>query len=69
MNGRNGFAAKGGHVFIPLCEVVHCDNDVFVTFSRGEDTLHAVNFPLEKGPTLTTRWRRYWESRVLQVKT
>ena len=41
---------EGRHFFLPLCEVVYNDNDVFVLPSKKWVTRHVIYPPLGKGP-------------------
>ena len=40
---------EGGHSFHPFCEVIDCDNNVFVAIAGGGITSHEVNAPFTKG--------------------
>jgi hypothetical protein len=40
---------EGGHIFNPFCEVMDCDNNVFVSIARWGITSHEVNAPFTKG--------------------
>ena len=39
---------EGGHSFCPFCDVIDCDNNVFVAIARGGITSHEVNAPFTK---------------------
>jgi hypothetical protein len=40
---------EGGHSFSPFCEVIDCDNNVFVSSAGGGITSHEVDAPFTKG--------------------
>jgi hypothetical protein len=39
---------EGGHIFYPFCEVIDCDNNVFVSIVGGGITSHEVDAPFTK---------------------
>jgi hypothetical protein len=40
---------EGGHSFHPFCEVIDCDNNVFVSIVGWGITSHEVDAPFTKG--------------------
>jgi hypothetical protein len=40
---------EGGHGFSPFCEVINCDNNVFVSIAGWGITSHEVDAPFTKG--------------------
>jgi hypothetical protein len=40
---------EGGHGFSPFCEVIDCDDDVFVSIAGWGVTSHQVDAPFTKG--------------------
>ena len=40
---------EGGHGFNPFCEVIDCNNNVFVSIARWGITSHEVDAPFTKG--------------------
>jgi hypothetical protein len=40
---------EGGHSFSPFCEVIDCDNNVFVSIVRWGVTSHEVDAPFTEG--------------------
>jgi hypothetical protein len=40
---------EGGHGFSPFCEVIDCDNNVFVSIAGWGVTIHEVDAPFTKG--------------------
>ena len=40
---------EGRHGFSPFCEVINCDNDVFVSIAGWRITSHEVDAPFTKG--------------------
>jgi hypothetical protein len=49
---------EGGHSLSPFGEVIHSDNNVFVTIAGGGITSHKVNAPFTKGADSNDRVKK-----------